>query len=65
MKRRILAVFLWFYAWWYAGAIIAVTFGLSPALGPIIGAAAAVLFVVDPRRVIWATHRRSGMQQVR
>jgi hypothetical protein len=55
MKKRILAMFLWFYAWWYAGAIIAEILGVSPLLGPIVGAAAAALFVGDPRRIIWAT----------
>ena len=65
MKRRILATFLWFYAWWYAGAIVADVFLVSPMLGPIIGAAAAALFVGDPRRIIWsdpgsATGARDG-----
>lgn len=60
MKRRILAIFLWFYVWWYAGAIIADIVGVSPLLGPIIGAAAAALFVGDPRRIIWATQAPAG-----
>jgi hypothetical protein len=54
MKRRILATFLWFYTWWYAGAIVADTFQVSPMLGPIIGVAAAALFVGDPRGIIWS-----------
>jgi hypothetical protein len=54
MKRRVLATILWFYAWWYAGATIAVLLDLSPALGPIMGVAAAAIFVGDPRRIIWA-----------
>ena len=53
MTKRILAAFLWFYTGWYAGAMIAEVFSISPALGPIIGAAAAGLIVGDPRRVIW------------
>lgn len=53
MTKRILAAFLWFYAGWYAGALIAEFVGVSPLLGPIIGAAAAGLIVGDPRRVIW------------
>jgi hypothetical protein len=55
MKKRLLAAFLWFYAWWYAGAIMADFVGVSPLLGPIVGVAAAVIFVGDPRRIIWAT----------
>jgi hypothetical protein len=55
MKKRIFAAFLWFYTGWYAGAIIADFLALTPALGPIIGAAAAALIVGDPRRIIWTS----------
>jgi len=55
MKKRVLAAFLWFYTGWYAGATIAVLFGISPVIGPIIGAAAAGLLVGDPRRIIWTS----------
>jgi hypothetical protein len=64
MKKRILAVFLWFYAGWYCGAILASFFGISPMLGPIIGAAAAALIAGDPRGIIW--NRRApaaGLQE--
>jgi hypothetical protein len=54
MKKRVLAAVLWFYAGWYAGAMIAYAFGLSPALGPIVGTAAAALIAGDPRHLIWA-----------
>jgi len=53
MAKRILAAFLWFYTGWYAGAMLAELLSLSPALGPILGAAAAGLIVGDPRRMIW------------
>jgi hypothetical protein len=53
MKKRILAAVLWFYAGWYAGAMIAFAFGLSPVLGPIVGTAAAALIAGDPRHLIW------------
>ncbi len=53
MKRRVLAAFLWFYAGWYLGAYLSEVLGVSPFLGPIIGAAAAALVVGDPRRIIW------------
>ncbi len=54
MTKRIVAAFLWFYAGWYAGALIAEFVGVSALLGPIIGAAAAGLIVGDPRRMIWS-----------
>jgi len=53
MKKRVAATLLWFYAMWYAGAMIATVFGLSPALAPILGTAAAAIVGVDPRRLIW------------
>ena len=53
MKKRVLAAMLWFYAGWYAGAILAEFLGVSPVLGPVIGAAAAGLILIDPRRIIW------------
>ena len=57
MKKRVAASLLWFYSMWYAGAMIAALFGLSPALGPILGTAAAAIIGVDPRRVIWGGAR--------
>ena len=53
MTKRVLAAILWFYAGWYAGAMIAEFIGVSPLLGPLIGAAAAGLIAGDPRRIIW------------
>lgn len=53
MTKRFVAALLWFYTGWYAGALLADLFGISPALGPLIGAAAAGLIAVDPRRIIW------------
>jgi hypothetical protein len=53
MTKRVLAAILWFYTGWYAGAMLAEFIGVSPVLGPIIGAAAAGLIVGDPRRIIW------------
>jgi hypothetical protein len=53
MSKRILAAFLWFYTGWYAGAMLAELLSVSPALGPIIGVAAAGLIVGDPRGMIW------------
>jgi hypothetical protein len=53
MKKRVFAALLWFYTGWYAGAMIAELVGISPALGPIIGTAAAALIAGDPRGIIW------------
>jgi hypothetical protein len=53
MKKRVLAAFLWFYAGWYAGALLADFTGVSAILGPILGAAAAAIVVGDPRGLIW------------
>ena len=60
MKKRALATVLWFYSMWYAGAMIAQVFGLSPALGPILGTAAAAIVALDPRRIIWDSRAPRG-----
>jgi hypothetical protein len=53
MKKRVLSAVLWFYCGWYAGAMIASMAGISLALGPILGAAAAFIIAGDPRGIIW------------
>ncbi|MFL5771427.1 MAG: hypothetical protein ACJ765_15245 [Chloroflexota bacterium] len=58
MKKRVLSAFLWFYCGWYAGAMIASVVGISPLLGPVLGAAAAFIIAGDPRGIIWP--RRSA-----
>jgi hypothetical protein len=55
MKKRAVATVLWLYAGWFSGAFAALMLGVSPALGPIIGFAAAALVAADPRGVIWTT----------
>ena len=61
--KRLLAIPLWFWTGWTAGAFVdfvAGMFGLTigPVLGPVLGTAAAALFVGDPRGLIWSN--RSG-----
>ena len=53
MKKRAAAALLWFYATWYAGAMVASFLGVSQMLGPILGIAAAAIVAVDPRLIIW------------
>ena len=53
MTKRVAAAFLWFYTGWYAGAFLAEMLGVSPVIGPILGAAAAGFMVGDPLRIIW------------
>ena len=55
MTKRILAAMLWFYTGWYAGAMLAEFIGVSALLGPVIGAAAAGIITIDPRRIIWTS----------
>ena len=61
--KRLLAVPLWFYTGWTAGAFadfIGGWFGITigPVLGPVLGTAAAAIFVGDPRQIIWAQTAR-------
>ena len=53
MLKRVLAALMWFYVGWYGGNLLADFLGVSLVLGPIIGAALAMLIVGDPRRIIW------------
>ena len=59
MTKRVVAAVLWFYAGWYAGAMIAALFGISPALGPIFAVAAAGIVGGDPRAIIWGRTRKA------
>ena len=66
MKKRAFAAVLWFYVGWYGGAMLAEFLGVSPLLGPLIGTAAAVLFVGDPRGIIWPSRDRArAMERLR
>ncbi|HEX8940081.1 MAG TPA: hypothetical protein VF763_07945 [Candidatus Limnocylindrales bacterium] len=55
MTKRVIAALLWFYAGWSLGAMLAFVLGISPALGPILGAAGAMVIAGDPRHIIWRT----------
>ncbi len=61
MKKRAVATVLWFYSGWYAGAMVAHLLGVSAALGPIFGTAAAAIIAVDPRNLIWNRPSIAGM----
>jgi hypothetical protein len=56
MKKRLASMALWLYAGWTFGAFLALTLGISQALGPILGVSAAAIFAADPRRTIWTSH---------
>jgi hypothetical protein len=51
--KRIVAGFLWFFALWYLGALVASILNVPDVVGPIVGLAAGILVAVDPRNVIW------------
>jgi hypothetical protein len=53
MAKRILAVLLWFYVGLMVGSFLGMVLGVHPALGPILGTAAAAVIAVDPRGLIW------------
>lgn len=60
--KRILAVGLWFYAFWYLGSMIAAFLGIPDLLGPALGLSAAFFVGVDPQRRIWARRATSAAQ---
>ena len=57
MKKRSAAAVLWFFTGWMAGSMVAFVAGLSPALAPILGTAAAAIVAADPRHMIWRGRR--------
>ena len=66
--KRAAAALIWFYTGWTAGALIdyvGTLQGLSigPALGIILGTAAAAIIAGDPRRVIWHRRLQTASQQ--
>lgn len=51
--KRVVATFLWFYAFWYLGSMIAGLIGVPDLIGPVLGPAAGIIVGLDPRGVIW------------
>lgn len=60
MTKRIAIALLWFYAGWYAGAILAGTLGMTPVIGPILGASIAVIVISCLQRMVWSKTPPSG-----
>jgi len=50
---RVVVAVLWFWAGWALGNILAFCLGISPALGPLLGAALCGLIGGDPFHLIW------------
>jgi uncharacterized RDD family membrane protein YckC len=48
MKKRVFATVVWFYAAWYAGAIIAELLGVTALIGPIVAVVTAAFVAWDP-----------------
>ena len=53
MKKRLLLSVLWFYAFWYLGAVVAGALRISGLLGLVLGLGAAALIWIDPRAILW------------
>lgn len=53
MKKRILATGLWFFAGWYAGAILGWFLGIDAPIGLLVAVAAGAFVWVDPTHVLW------------
>ena len=57
MPKRALAAFLWFASIWFAYEVIWSLTGVPRVLGPIMGAAAAIVVTVDPTGWFWSRAR--------
>jgi hypothetical protein len=65
MLKRFSATFLWLFAGWYGGAMLAEAFSVSPVLGPILGITAATMIAIDPLGAIWKRNTDATTVQVR
>jgi hypothetical protein len=54
MPKRALAAFLWFASMWFAYEVIWSLTGVPRVLGPIMGAAAAIVVTLDPTGWFWS-----------
>ncbi len=59
MTKRMAAALLWFMTGWYAWALIAATFGLTPLFGPVLGTILAAFVAGDPMHRIWTPRASS------
>jgi hypothetical protein len=64
MKKRALAGAIWFYAGWYAWAMVASVAALPQALGPVVGAGIGGFFALDPLGRIWKRPGQSTTLEV-
>jgi len=58
MKKRIVAGLLWFYAFWYAGALAAQALGLPDLTGLGLGVFLGIVVAWDPMHRIWSRPAR-------
>ena len=54
MPKRALAAFLWFASIWFAYEVIWSLTGVPRVLGPLMGAAAAIVVTIDPTGWFWS-----------
>jgi hypothetical protein len=64
MFRRVIATALWAYFGWYLAGLLAVSFGLPQAIGPLGGIAMAAVAGVDWRNFLRA-HASVELKSVR
>jgi hypothetical protein len=64
MKKRVFATVVWFYAAWYAGAIVAELLGVTPLIGPIVAIATAAFVASDPGH-LFSPHPESSVGRLK
>ena len=52
MLKRTVILVLWFYSGWTFGGLLTYAIGSPEILGPVLGAALALVVAVDPRRFL-------------
>jgi hypothetical protein len=62
MKLRITSTVLWTLAGWAVAGAFATFFGVSPLIGPFVGAVWGAFVLIDPKHVLWSGRDAGGLR---
>jgi hypothetical protein len=61
MKLRIVSTILWGLAGWAVAGCFAAILGVSPLIGPFVGAVWGAFVLIDPKHVLWGPRGAQGL----
>jgi hypothetical protein len=62
MKLRIASTILWALAGWAVAGAFAAFLGVSPLIGPFVGAVWGAFVLIDPKHVLWSGRDARGLR---